>query len=370
MLRNFLAVIKLTFLKRDFPFLMFVSILPVSISLLMIFLFSAETPLNLPIGVVNLDHSHLSRQIEKSIAASPVLRIEADCVDLNSCESKMRSGEILGIIIIPPQLEKKAHRMEAPAIPVYTNAQSLLTNNIIVKELRTAIGTQAAIFERKNIPDPLSMEIHGIGNPTGNYIGYLGIGLIAAIFHLAGMICGVYALSYPIREKQVDLWLQTAGNFKMIAVFGKCIPIILLLWFELIAVHVFARSFTQPMFFSEFIMVAFGELAMLAACVFAGASWVGITGSMRISTSIAGVIGGPAFAFSGQTFPILAMPFIVRCFAFLLPLTHLLELQSSMQLGDAGLPAAWNSFKILCGMAIFWISLTVLSFHYRLGKAL
>ena len=38
-------------------------------------------------------------------------------------------------------------------------------------------------------------------------------------------------------------------------------------------------------------------------------AFVGVTGVMRIATGVSGVIGGPAFAFAGQTFPVMAMPF-------------------------------------------------------------
>jgi hypothetical protein len=75
---------------------------------------------------------------------------------------------------------------------------------------------------------------------------------------------------------------------------------------------------------------------------------------MRIATGAAGVIGSPAFAFAGQTFPVMAMPFAVRCFAFVLPLTHALKIQSMMLLGDVSMAPAWEVLKVLIGMALFW----------------
>jgi ABC-2 type transport system permease protein len=82
------------------------------------------------------------------------------------------------------------------------------------------------------------------------------------------------------------------------------------------------------------------------------------------------VIGGPAFAFAGQTFPVMAMPFAVRCFAFLLPLTHVLRVQSMMLLGDVGMAESWEVIKLMGGMALFWVLLgcftIVLRWKYRL----
>ena len=106
--------------------------------------------------------------------------------------------------------------------------------------------------------------------------------------------------------------------------------------------------------FEEFVMVSGAQLLMVICCVGAGMVFVGVTGVMRIATGVSGVIGGPAFAFAGQTFPVMAMPFAVRCFAFVLPLTHVLRVQSMMLLGDVGMAASWEVIKLMAGMALFW----------------
>jgi len=109
-----------------------------------------------------------------------------------------------------------------------------------------------------------------------------------------------------------------------------------------------------PMTFAEFVMTAAAQLFMIVACSGAGFVFVGVVGVMRIATGAAGVIGSPAFAFAGQTFPVMSMPFAVRCFAFILPLTHTLKIQSMMLLGDVSAEPAWEVMKILIGMAVFW----------------
>jgi ABC-2 type transport system permease protein len=122
----------------------------------------------------------------------------------------------------------------------------------------------------------------------------------------------------------------------------------------MMAVYAYARRALTPMTFDEFVVVSAGQLAMILACSGAGAAFVGLTGNMRMSSSVAGVIAGPAFAFAGQTFPVMAMPLVVRGFAFLLPLTHVLKVQSTMLLGSVGKAHAWESIAILLCMALFW----------------
>ena len=120
-----------------------------------------------------------------------------------------------------------------------------------------------------------------------------------------------------------------------------------------------------PLTFDEFVMTAAAQLFMICACSGAGIVFVGVVGVMRIATGAAGVVGSPAFAFAGQTFPVMAMPFAVRCFAFILPLTHVLKVQSMMLLGDVSMEPAWESMKILIGMAVFWNVLGALLMSMR-----
>jgi ABC-2 type transport system permease protein len=67
----------------------------------------------------------------------------------------------------------------------------------------------------------------------------------------------------------------------------------------------------------------------------------------------------------------MAMPFAVRCFAFVLPLTHVLRVQSMMLLGDVGMAASWEVIKLMAGMALFWTLFgclaMVLRWKYRLS---
>ena len=132
------------------------------------------------------------------------------------------------------------------------------------------------------------------------------------------------------------------------------VPAVIILWLEYMGCYAYTHRMLMPMGFEEFVMVSVAQLLMVICCVGAGMTFVGVTGVMRIATGVCGVIGGPAFAFAGQTFPVMAMPFAVRCFAFVLPLTHVLRVQSMMLLGDVGMQASWDVIKLMGGMALFW----------------
>ena len=251
-------------------------------------------------------------------------------------------------------MERRALRLETPVIPVFSSGQNYLTNSFALKEIRAVVTNVGEGLFTAGIDNPVQVELHSVGNLEGNYQGFLGLGLVSAIFHLAAILGAVYVFSFPFRDHTVRWMIRRAGKSRAVLMCATMLPLIVVQWLAFMAVYAYAHSTLTPMTFREFVLVSAGQLAMILACTGAGATFVGITGNMRMATSVAGVIGGPAFAFAGQTFPLMAMPFVVRCFAYLLPLTHLLKVQSAMLVGPAGSAHAWDSIVTLLFMGLFW----------------
>jgi len=361
------AVFKQAYAKRNFPLWFLIFVLPISMSFLMSQLFSYETPRHLSVGVVVEDMSQLSMRIIQGLRASSVVKFDTVCEDLPHCEAMLRQGKIYAVLYIPADMEKDALRSETPKLSLYVNAQSMLTGNLISKEIRSVVGAVGAKLEKKNIPEPISTELHTIGNPTSSYIFFLLIGIIAAIFHIVVMSCGVFVFSWPFREKTTSDWYYAANQSPVIAVLGRYVPLLFVYWLEFLIITVLVRH-AVPMSNMEFYVIAAGEFLMIAACLGMSLSFVGVSGSMRLATSAAGVIGGPAFAFTGQTFPLLAMPVFVQWFAFCLPLTHFLRAQSAMFIGDVGISHAMDSLQILGGQVIFWLLLGIVTMTHQIKK--
>ena len=351
---SFFKAVRKIYISHNIVLWLVLLILPVATSSFMVDLFSAEIIQHVPIGIVKQDRSQLSDEIAMALKADPVLEVALECEDRSECEHAVVRGELQAFIVLPYDMERRTLRLESPVIPVYSSGQNYLTNTFAVKEIRSVISTIGSNLFTKQMDDPVQVEIKSVGNNSGNYQGFLGLGLVTAIFHLAGILAAVYLFSFPFRDHRVREFLAAAGGSRVILGAATSIPLIAIQWLSMMGVYAYAHKALAPMTFDEFIVVSAGQLAMFLACSGAGAAFVGITGNMRMSSSVAGVIAGPAFAFAGQTFPVMAMPFAVRCFAFLLPLTHILKVQSTMLLGSVGKAHAWESIAILLCMALFW----------------
>ena len=354
MFRAFIDTVKKIYFSPNIVLWLVILFLPVGTSVFMVEFFSARIIQHVPIGIVRQDASLLADRLENALRSDPVLDVVQDCSDIGECEHAVIRGDLQAFLVIPYNMERRALRLETPVIPVFSSGQNYLTNSFALKEIRAVVTNVGEGLFTAGIDNPVQVELHSVGNLEGNYQGFLGLGLVSAIFHLAAILGAVYVFSFPFRDHTVRWMIRRAGKSRAVLMCATMLPLIIIQWLAFMAVYAYAHSMLTPMTFREFVLVSAGQLAMILACTGAGATFVGITGNMRMATSVAGVIGGPAFAFAGQTFPLMAMPFVVRCFAYLLPLTHLLKVQSAMLVGPAGSAHAWDSIVTLLFMGLFW----------------
>ncbi len=365
MLKGLLKTIGKIYFGHKIVLWMILTVLPVGVSVFMLEMFSSEIVQHVPIGIVKQDDSELANKLEMALRSSPVLDVKVLCHDMSECEHAVIRGDLQTFVVLPYDLDRRALRLETPVIPVYSSGQNYLTNMFATKEIRAVITDVGEKLFTASFENPVKTEIHSVGNIEGNYQGFLALGLVSAMFHLAAMLVAVYIASFPLRDRRVREFYQSAERSWLTLAVASFVPMTIIVWLEYMGCYAYTHRMLMPMGFEEFVMVSVAQFLMVVSCVGAGMAFVGITGVMRIATGVSGVIGGPAFAFAGQTFPVMAMPFAVRCFAFVLPLTHVLRVQSMMLLGDVGMAASWEIIKLMAGMAVFWALLGSFTMYLR-----
>lgn len=365
MLKGLLKTIGKIYFGHKIVLWMILTVLPVGVSVFMLEMFSSEIVQHVPIGIVKQDDSELANKLEMALRSSPVLDVKVLCHDMSECEHAVIRGDLQTFVVLPYDLDRRALRLETPVIPVYSSGQNYLTNMFATKEIRAVITDVGEKLFTASFENPVKTEIHSVGNIEGNYQGFLALGLVSAMFHLAAMLVAVYIASFPLRDRRVREFYQSAERSWLTLAVASFVPMTIVVWLEYMGCYAYTHRMLMPMGFEEFVMVSVAQLLMVVSCVGAGMAFVGITGVMRIATGVSGVIGGPAFAFAGQTFPVMAMPFAVRCFAFVLPLTHVLRVQSMMLLGDVGMAESWEIIKLMAGMAVFWTLLGSFTMYLR-----
>lgn len=172
---------------------------------------------DVPMAVVNLDNSALSRQLIRMIGATQEIKIARETGDFNEAEQLFRDDAAKGIIVIPANFETKILKGEQTHLGLYCDASYFLIYKESLRGTLRASGTLSAGIEIKRMMakgsttetaikqrDPLTVKTYMLYNPAGSYGSYVMPGLILIILQQT-LLVGIGMIGGARREKQKQL---------------------------------------------------------------------------------------------------------------------------------------------------------------------
>ncbi|MFC6280622.1 ABC transporter permease [Polaromonas aquatica] len=351
-------------LRRSPWDLAMISWLPLLAVAMIWWIFSAGLPNQLPIGVMDQDHSSLSRQLVRFLDATPGLKVVRPYSDTAEATQGLRRAEVYAVVSIPPDFARTVKRGQAAQVTLLHNAQLGTHSGLIQRDVRTAVGTLSAGVElaarnKRGEPklatmvsmEPIKTSLVTLFNPSLNYEQFLAAALIPALLHILAMTAGAWAVGRELRDGTIAEWLTLSSSgwcATVGALLGKLVwP---LLGLGLVGVTAFVwltwgRGW-HPAGSLSWVLLALA--ALLALSLAMGAFAAAASRSLRTALSATGFITAPAFAFGGVGFPLQSMPVLARGWAELLPYTHYIRLQMEQLQMNAPLH---YSLPILAGLA-------------------
>lgn len=312
-------------------------------------MFSAGLPRQLPIGVLDQDHSSLSRQLVRQLRASPGLRLANTSGDQAQLAHALRRGDVYAVVAIPADFNQTVQHGQAAQVTLLHNAQLGTHAGLIQRDVRAVVASLSAgveISARKRrgegalaarvAMEPLQASTVTLFNTALNYEQFLAAALVPALLHILAMTAGAWAVGRELRDRTITQWLPADSSTlqTVAALSGKLVLPVLslsavgalaLVWFT------WGRGW-QPQGSLAWVVLALAVLVALSVVL--GALVSASTQSLRMALSVTGFITAPAFAFSGVGFPLLAMPMLARGWAYCLPYTHYIRFQTEqLQMG-------------------------------------
>jgi ABC-2 type transport system permease protein len=176
---------------RDDGVLMFCILVPLAYPLLYSWVYNNETVHEVPVVVVDLSHSHQSRQFVRMCDASPDVQVVSYATDLDEAKSLVSRQVAKGIYYIPEDFATKLNRMEQSTISVYCDMALMLTYKAIYQTamtVSTKMGAAMQVALAGNYTDredvitvsPLEVEEVPMFNPQGGY----GTSILPAVLML------------------------------------------------------------------------------------------------------------------------------------------------------------------------------------------
>ncbi|BEP92345.1 ABC transporter permease [Acidovorax sp. A79] len=333
-------------------------------------IFSAGLPRHLPVGVVDEDHSSLSRQLVRMLDATPGVRIAQNHANAAEAERALRALEVYAVVTIPRDFARTVKEGRAAQVTLLHNAQMGTHSGLLQRDVRAAVGTLSAGIEMaarnkrgesaqavRVSMEPIHTQLVALFNVSSNYEQFLGAALIPALLHILAMTAGAWTVGRELRDRSLGEWLGT-GRFVPVA--GALLGKLVLPWATLTLVGLLAlagitwgRGWHPP---GSLPWVAAALALLMAVSLAAGAALAALTRSLRTALSGAGFFAAPAFAFSGVAFPLAGMPASARAWAEAMPFTHYIRLQiEQLQMGAPLATSVSTMAALLIATGVLWL---------------
>lgn len=175
--------------------------------------YGTQVVTRVPVAVVDLDHSNLSRQITRYVQASPRVEVRLITGDEHAAQQALWAGEIEGFAVLPRDLKRSVLRGTPAVVTVQANGSYALLNKAVSYGFSEAIGTVSAGVEIAKLEaagqgklqaqasrNPISTQLVALFNPTEGYGSYV-VPAVALLILQQTLLMGVGML--------VGLWCET-----------------------------------------------------------------------------------------------------------------------------------------------------------------
>ena len=355
--------------------------MPIVLIFLVWWIFSKGMAVGIPIAVIDNDHSAQSATIIRYIDATPEVAVVKSLHSAAAAQQAIETTDVMAVVEIPENFSTNLLAGKTSRLLLNVNAQYGTHSGMIQKAVQTAVTTFSAGAEMqrrvaigedvtltKTSYAPIQSQSVALFNTANNYQQFLAVTVVPALLHILSMVIGASTVGRELVDKTLGEWYQSLTSPKLASnhAFNYSHPLTLghekpklsliiaglngkLIWamFAYTLWAAVALTLVMQIFPIRLASVAITYLIFLMFMMVS--FWLGVivtvgTFSYRQGLSFTGFISAPSFAFSGVTFPFLAMSPAAQRWANALPLTHYLNLQTTQLQMGAPPSFAYSSF--------------------------
>ncbi|MBO4827738.1 MAG: ABC transporter permease [Prevotella sp.] len=335
-------------------------VFPIMVTLFFTSIMHQGQPLEMPVGVVDMDNTTTSRSLIRRLDAFQTSHVVQHFPNVNEAREAIQQNKIYAFLYIPQGTTEGLLSARQPKISFYYSMTTLVAGSLLFRDLKTisTLGSAAvgqATMKAKGYTDsqirtflqPIAVDLHPIGNPWVNYNAYLTAMLIPGMLMLFMFLVTAYSIGTELKFKRSKEWMETAEGNIHVALIGKLLPQFLVFITIMYAYLYYALGYLHfPHQGGLFSIMLLGLLCVLASEAF-GVFAFGLMPSLRMSMSICSLWAVLSFTTSGTAFPLFAMDRPIQAMAQLFPLRHYYMIYQICVFNGYPLTHAWINILAL-----------------------
>lgn len=340
-----------------------------------------ETLTELSMGVVDLDHSDMSRKYAQMLDATSEVKVTHYPGSLSEAETMFMNNQIEGVIVIPHNFQTDIFNGIPTNIAVYADASYFLkyrnaymTASTINGYFSGEVSVSRYITEGKSMQqaiiasDPLSVQRHILYNPSSGYASFIMPGLILIVLQQT-LLIGIGILGGSFSESKASPFLLPKSQRRreiMPYLFGKSGAYLLVslinIAFAVIILHHWFAYPDNASALDIFVLL----FPYVVAITFLG---IGISTLFihRESSIVFMVFLSPIALFlSGLSWPVSSIPGWLTALSRLMPSSTAIPAYLRLRTMGVGITAIRHELLFLYAQAFLYMILTIAYFYWRI----
>ena len=337
----------------------------------------------MPIAVVDLDHTQTSRTLSRMIQETKQLDVHSKLNSLNEAEQYFYDNEINGIVVIPSDFEKNLFKGSQSIVDVYCDASYFLIYKETLNAVLNASGTLSAGVEiKRNMATgsslnqaiqqqhPLDIKFFNLYNPSGAYSFFVMPGLIIVILQQT-LLVGIGLIGGAGREKN-NKQLIAPGimlrNGSLSVILGKGLAYFLVYIVNCIITLVWIHDWFNFPSKGNMLHVLMLLVPFLFSVIFLGLA-ISLLFKKRENSIIFMVFLSPIILFlTGLSWPASSIPTVLHKIAYIFPSTNMVPAYIRLRTMGVGLEDIKPELLFTIVQMFVYYILACISFKYFAKK--
>lgn len=337
-MKDFLKLLRIEF-KRIFSNSVLLAIFigaPIFYGVLFGYVYKQAKVINLPIVIIDEDHSPMSDKIIEAFEDNEALLVSDIRYTAGNILDEMPVKQFDAVITLPTNFEADILQKRHPEIRVDLNMANILNANTASKNIQAVLMTLNAGIEIEGLKksgvhptqaatsyESFKINFNKLYNSSGNYINFMLPGLLIAIMQQIIFLAMALVFARDFEDGHFGVLVKKSKS-SLYHIALKSTPFIIMIpimWFFISLLFDYFRInadiYNLPM------LLLTTTLTMASMCI--GMLFSIAIPSQLKATELLMVISTPAFILSGFTWPTLAFPDAIANVATYIPSTQFLS---------------------------------------------
>jgi len=368
-------------IKKDFDIISIIIFAPLIYTFLYGSFYILKTEIEIPIAVIDYDHSAESAELTRYIDASQMISVKGTVSSFEKARDLLHEDKIQGVVYIPDGFAHDMLLRNGTTIKLLLNTHRFMPSNDINKAINEVLidyaqKTRSKIFNLKGfnteqaryMAEPLKDDLRYVGNSTASYGDFILPGLFILILQQTLLMGFSESIAKEYEESKFKSLYRT-GRFNLPAIMGgKAIFYFLIaftfaFFFYTVQFGIFSVNFAG----SLAALLSFTVLFLFTILVHFFIAGTFLKQKM-FALQVMAFTSYPVFFISGYAWPASAMPDILVYISQIIPITPFFRAYIRIVEYGAGLNDVVPEILQLCALLVAGIIILLWRLKYIKNK--